>query len=100
MIWCNKCGSAECAEYKMANWTDVCKTVVPKKDNINPDHYKVGGIETIDFMKAKLSTEGFKGYLAGNVIKYITRYEHKNGLEDLKKSQWYIDRLIKELEAQ
>lgn len=63
-------------------------------DNINPDHYKVGGIETIDYMQAKLSPEGFRGYLAGNVIKYISRYEHKNGLEDLRKAKWYLERLI------
>lgn len=66
------------------------------KDNINPDHYKVGGIETIDIMKAKLTKEGFEGYLAGNVLKYVTRYHHKNGLEDLKKARWYLDRLIME----
>lgn len=69
-------------------------------DNVNPQHYKVGGIETIDFMKAKLSADGFKGYLAGNVMKYITRYEHKNGLEDLKKANWYLVRLIVEMNGE
>lgn len=64
------------------------------KDAINPDHYKTGGIEVIDFMKAKLGNEGFEGYLAGNVIKYISRYNHKNGIEDIKKAQWYLNRLI------
>lgn len=64
------------------------------KDAINPDHYKQGGIETIDIMQAKLSPEGFKGYLTGNVIKYISRYDHKNGLEDLKKAEWYLKKLI------
>jgi hypothetical protein len=64
------------------------------KDNINPDHYKVGGIETINFMKAKLSHEAFEGYLAGNVIKYMTRYNHKNGLEDLSKAMQYLGWLI------
>lgn len=66
-------------------------------DAVNqPAHYKVGGIETIDFMQAKLSKQQFEGYLAGNVIKYISRYQHKNGVEDLKKARWYLDRLIEE----
>lgn len=63
-------------------------------DPINPDHYRVGGIETIDFMRAKLGPVGYRGYLAGNIIKYMTRYEHKNGLEDLRKAQWYLTKLI------
>jgi hypothetical protein len=62
---------------------------------INPDHYKIGGIETIDYIEAKLTKEQFRGYLVGNVIKYISRFEHKNGLEDLKKAGWYLNRLIK-----
>jgi hypothetical protein len=64
------------------------------KDAINPDHYKVGGIETIDYMQAKMSPEGFEGYLQGNVLKYTSRYAHKNGLEDLEKAKWYLSRLI------
>jgi hypothetical protein len=69
----------------------------PKKeirDNINhPPHYKVGGIETIDFIEAKSL-----GYSLGNVVKYITRAEHKgNKLEDLKKAQWYLNREIDNL---
>lgn len=72
---------------------------LPVNDPVNPNHYKTGGIETIEFMQAKLSPEAFEGYLAGNVIKYITRYRHKNGVEDLKKGQWYLNRLI-ELQSQ
>jgi hypothetical protein len=66
------------------------------KDAINPDHYKQGGIETIDIMKAKMTQEQFEGYLLGNVIKYTTRYNLKNGTEDLKKAQWYLNYLINE----
>jgi hypothetical protein len=65
----------------------------------SPSHYTSGGIETIDFMKAKLSAEGFEGYLAGNVLKYITRYRHKNGIEDLKKAKRYLEWLIEHLEG-
>jgi hypothetical protein len=56
----------------------------------SPDHYKVGGIETIDFIEAKRLN-----YNLGNVVKYITRADHKaNRLEDLQKAQWYLSREI------
>ena len=67
-------------------------------DNINPMHYKVGGIETIDYIRSKMTPEAFEGYLQGNVIKYISRYKNKNGLEDLHKAEWYLTRLIKEVQ--
>jgi len=63
-------------------------------DKINPDHYKTGGIETIDFIRAKLTGEQFKGYLAGNVIKYLSRFEHKAGEEDLQKARWHLNRML------
>ena len=60
-------------------------------DNINhPEHYKHGGIETIDFIEAKNLN-----YRLGNVIKYVSRAGHKGALlEDLKKARWYLDREI------
>lgn len=61
------------------------------KDNINPSHYKQGNIEVIDF----ILDQKFN-YLEGNVIKYISRYKYKNGLEDLNKARWYLDKLIGE----
>lgn len=68
-------------------------------DPVNsPNHYTTGKVEVIDYMQDKLSVEGFKGYCEGNVIKYISRYKHKNGLQDLEKAQWYLNRLIKTLE--
>lgn len=67
-----------------------------KKDAINPEHYKKGDIECIEAIKAATG-EGFKSYIVGNIIKYIWRFEHKNGLEDVKKAQWYLEVLIKEL---
>ena len=61
------------------------------EDKVNsPAHYKVGGIETIDFIEVKRLN-----YNLGNVVKYITRADHKaNRLEDLQKAQWYLDREI------
>jgi len=67
----------------------------PTDDKTNPDHYKTGGIETIDIIEAKLTEEGFEGFLSGNIIKYISRYKQKDHLQDLKKALWYLNRLIK-----
>lgn len=65
-------------------------------DDVNkPDHYTKGGIETIDFLKAKLSGEEFKGFLKGNVLKYISRSAFKEQEEkDLKKAQFYLNKLV------
>ena len=68
------------------------------RDNINPDHYKVGGIETWDYIKAKFSPTQLAGFALGNVMKYISRADHKNKIEDLKKAKWYLDKIIKEIE--
>ena len=61
---------------------------------INPAHYQKGGVECIEAIEASMSKEAFKGFLNGNCIKYIYRYENKNGAEDLKKAEWYLLRLI------
>lgn len=70
-------------------------------DNVNhPNHYTAGGIECIDALKA--ATEGLEGIEAvctANAIKYLWRWKRKNGVEDLRKAIWYINRLIKEQEA-
>lgn len=63
-------------------------------DNINPDHYKDSEIECIDAIESSMSKEAYKGYLKGSIIKYIWRYEKKNGVEDLKKARWFLARLI------
>jgi len=65
-----------------------------KEDMVNhPIHYNKAGIETIDAIGAA-TNEGFKYYLQGNILKYIWRYEYKNGVEDLQKAQWYLKKLI------
>ncbi len=61
-----------------------------KPDNINPEHY-TQGIECIDYITSKEMS-----FLEGNVVKYVTRYRMKNGLEDLVKAQWYLTRLIED----
>jgi len=67
-----------------------------EKDNINPEHYKTGGIETFDYIKAKLTAEQLNGFCKGNIIKYITRADQKNKKEDLEKAKWYLEKLIKQ----
>lgn len=63
-----------------------------------PPHYNMGGIECVEAIKASMSAEEFQGYLKGNAIKYLWRYRHKNGVQDLQKANWYNNRLIEELQ--
>lgn len=63
-----------------------------------PSHYADKDIEVIDYIIDTLSTEGLEGYYNGNIIKYISRYSKKNGVEDLKKAEYYLKRLIKLLD--
>ena len=63
----------------------------------SPQHYTQGNMETIDMIKESLTEEEFSGYLKGNILKYVCRYIHKGmPLKDLMKSQWYLDKLVKE----
>lgn len=67
-------------------------------DNVNnPSHYTAGGIETLDYIKAKV--KDYPSYAVGNILKYVSRYEHKNGIEDLKKAQFYLNDLIEWMES-
>ena len=58
-----------------------------------PPHYNKSGIECITAISAATS-DGFEYNLQGNIIKYVWRYPYKNGVEDLKKARWYLDKLI------
>jgi len=61
----------------------------------SPSHYTSGSVECIDAIEASLTNEAFCGYLKGNVLKYLWRYETKfNSLQDLQKAEWYLKRLI------
>ncbi len=65
-----------------------------KNDNVNsPAHYNQAGIECLDAIAAATG-DGYEYYLQGNIIKYLWRYRYKNGIEDLKKAQFYLNRLI------
>ena len=68
-----------------------------KDDAINPDHYKSGLIECIEAIEESMTPAAFAGYLKGNCMKYLWRYETKHAydpLQDLQKAEWYLSRLI------
>jgi hypothetical protein len=64
-------------------------------DKINPDYYKNKSIETIEVIRNELTSDEFRGYLKGQIFKYLARHRLKNGVEDLKKAQWYMNYLVK-----
>lgn len=68
-------------------------------NEINPDYYKQSKVECIEAIEsATYYLNGFEGYCIGNILKYIWRYKSKNGLQDLKKARWYLDKLISDSE--
>ena len=75
--------------------------VAPKPDMVNsPTHYTDGGIETIDYIKAKLTREEYIGYLRGNIFKYTSRLGKKGDMEqDAGKLSWYSQELTKFLKG-
>jgi len=85
----------ECSPVRLDN---VIKHINEKKvktiDPVNsPSHYTNGSVECIDAIESMLTKEEFIGFLRGNILKYQWRYKQKNGAEDLKKAQWYFDKL-------
>lgn len=59
----------------------------------DPDHYK-GAVECIDAIRSSMSQEAYRGYIKGNILKYVWRYEKKGLIEDLRKAQVYLNWLI------
>jgi hypothetical protein len=81
----------ECSPVRFDN---VIKHLNKQKENVNsPAHYNSGSVECIDAIESMLTKEEFIGFLRGNILKYQWRYKQKNGAEDLKKAQWYFDKL-------
>lgn len=67
-----------------------------KEDTVNhPSHYETGKFECIEVMEEAMGTEAVKNFCICNAFKYLYRYKRKNGLEDIKKAKWYLDRYIK-----
>jgi len=74
---------------------------VIQEDQVNhPSHYTDGSIECIEALEAELTADEYRGYMKGNIAKYIWRERMKGGVQSLKKAQWYLDRLIQFDEAQ
>ena len=84
----------------------VADTVEENSEDVNPDpvnrpaHYTSGGIECIDAMQAAFGAEVVKDFCLCNAFKYLWRHRNKNGVEDLKKACWYLNRLITAMEEQ
>ena len=77
---------------------DFQEKMAQTNDNvISPAHYTKGGVECIKAIEASMSAEAFCGYLKGNVMKYVYRYEQKGGVESLEKARVYLDWLIKKV---
>jgi hypothetical protein len=76
------------------------ENTIPQRPELKPDfvnhppHYTDGGIECIEAIEAQLTAEEYRGYLKGNIAKYIWRERHKGGTESLRKARFYLDRLI------
>ena len=76
-----------------------CTVMVELSDDLadvvdHPSHYTQGRFEAIDVIADALTPEMLEGFCIGNVLKYVLRYRHKNGVEDLRKARWYLDRAI------
>lgn len=70
-------------------------------DMVNhPSHYTSGYIECIDAIEASMTPSQFIGYCKGNIMKYLYRFEHKNGVEDVRKAQWYLNKMLFTLERE
>ena len=64
----------------------------------NPSHYNQQAVETIEVIRQSMTTDEFQGYLRGSILKYLNRYRYKGQpVEDLRKSRWYLERLIEEI---
>ena len=65
---------------------------------LNPEHYTFGKVEIKEAWESCMSVEALRGLYKGNILKYIWRYEHKGGVEDLKKARQYLNWLIESFE--
>lgn len=106
---CKECGYEYSIRQDRVNgkWKGVCqfcekkqKEATPHDVVNNPSHYKRGEIECYEALKASMTKEQFLGHLKATAIAYLWRYDLKNGLEDVKKAKWYVDKMVKEMEGE
>ena len=85
----------------MGSWKDYLQMEDIIWDQVNsPSHYNSNTIETIDLIRDSMKAEEYRGYLKGNVFKYVSRYTYKekeNPVKDLLKAQWYLNKLIEDM---
>lgn len=91
-----------CMGFDMEYIGDVLDDFDKCVDMVNhPPHYNNGNVECIDAIEsATVNKKGIEAVCVANVIKYLWRYETKNGIEDVKKAKWYIDKLLTKLESE
>ena len=104
MGWCENCEnrkSDKCSECIVSNYPKTYDESVPSNfqrkgtDAVNhPSHYETGKFECIDVMVETQGVEAVKGFCICNAFKYLYRHNGKNGVEDLKKARWYIDKYL------
>ena len=106
MLFDTRCNSLDCSLKNKVGMISSISTIDNKEvkvsdnekmsDNVNhPAHYTQGDVECIDAIEAAVSElSGIEAVCTGNAIKYLWRWKKKNGVEDLEKARWYIDRLI------
>lgn len=102
-IRCRDCDVAECMRMIDGTNTIGAEPVKPETaepsttapDNVNhPSHYETNGIECIDAMEAAQDVSAVQNFCICNAFKYIWRYKHKNGAEDIKKAVWYLNKWL------
>ena len=94
---CKSCINNGGKGYNFTPLKDVVPSINEKlvNDNVNhPSHYEIGSFECIDVMLETQGKEAVKNFCLCNAFKYIYRHNNKNGLEDIKKAKWYIDKYI------
>ena len=79
----------------LEHWQKLAEEEAAEIDPVNnPSHYNLGNIECIDAIEESMSSVAFKGYLKGNCMKYLWRYEYKGKqVQDLQKAGWYLNKL-------
>lgn len=106
MGWCEKCenfntdfDTKKCGACRIQNVDREPSNFRAKADNVNhPSHYETGKFECIDVMIETQGVEAVKNFCLCNAFKYLYRHNGKNGVEDIKKAKWYIDKYL-ELEC-
>lgn len=89
-----KCTRCETQYQKDTTHCIVCNFPIDTGDTVKPSHYRKYNLETIDNIQNSSTHEEFTGFLKCNIKKYIDRYPDKDGINDLKKARWYLDKWI------